>query len=173
MTTLTFLVTIGIGRRRLVQERVELYTNVRSCQHTVIFRTSSSLGVSNDLPWELAAQHGWEIGKLTGLYGLPRDATLDGAETLYPEHRKKLKDRFVRPDKCTQNCGAPPPTPPPPARSNSTLPDREVFDRSQVCPLRAGTFIKGRRYGKSVTIATRGCHQEAACESLSDSPWLS
>jgi hypothetical protein len=56
------------------------------------------------------------VDELTHLYGIPRDATLGGGETLYPEYRKKLKDRFVRPEKCTQNCGAPPPTPPPAAR---------------------------------------------------------
>ena len=53
------------------------------------------------------------IDELTKFYGIPREATLGGAETMYPEFRKKLKDTFVRPDKCTQNCGAP--NPPPPA----------------------------------------------------------
>ena len=56
------------------------------------------------------------VDELTRLYGIPRDATLGGAETLYPEYRKKLKDRFVRPEKCAQNCGAPPQTTPPAAR---------------------------------------------------------
>jgi len=54
------------------------------------------------------------IGELTTLYGIPREATLGGAETMYPEYRRKLKETFVRPDKCTRNCGAAPP--PPPAR---------------------------------------------------------
>jgi hypothetical protein len=56
------------------------------------------------------------VDELTGLYGIPREAILGGAETLYPEYRKKLKDLFMRPDKCTQNCGAPVPPTPAPAR---------------------------------------------------------
>ena len=55
------------------------------------------------------------IDELTGIYGIPRDAILGGAETMYPEYRKKIRERFVRPEKCTQNCGAPPPPPPAPA----------------------------------------------------------
>ena len=56
------------------------------------------------------------VDELTTLYGIPRDAVLGGAETMYPEYRKKLKDRFVRPEKCVRNCGAPaPPQPAQPA----------------------------------------------------------
>jgi len=36
------------------------------------------------------------------------------AETMYPEFRQKIKDTFVRPEKCTQTCGAPAPPPAPP-----------------------------------------------------------
>ena len=32
------------------------------------------------------------IDELTKLYGIPREAALGGAETMYPEYRKKLKD---------------------------------------------------------------------------------
>ena len=57
------------------------------------------------------------IDELTKLYHIPREAVLGGAETLYPEYRKKLKDQYVRPEKCPMNCGGPPPTPlAPPAR---------------------------------------------------------
>jgi hypothetical protein len=56
------------------------------------------------------------VDELTGLYGIPRDAILGGAETMYPEYRKKLKETFVRPEKCERNCGAPPPPAPPPDR---------------------------------------------------------
>jgi hypothetical protein len=49
------------------------------------------------------------IDELTKFYGIPREATLGGAETMYPEFRKKIKDSFIRPEKCTQNCGAPAP----------------------------------------------------------------
>jgi len=47
------------------------------------------------------------IGELTNLYHIPREAVLGGAETMYPDYRKKLKSDFVRPDKCTLNCGGP------------------------------------------------------------------
>jgi hypothetical protein len=57
------------------------------------------------------------IDELTKLYGIPREATLGGAETMYPEYRKKIRDRFVRPEKCTQNCGAP--AAPPPSASTT------------------------------------------------------
>jgi hypothetical protein len=53
------------------------------------------------------------IDELTKFYGIPREATLGGAETMYPEFRNKIKATFVRPEKCTQNCGAPNPPPPP------------------------------------------------------------
>jgi hypothetical protein len=52
------------------------------------------------------------IDELTELYRIPREAVLGGAETMYPEFRKKLKDRYVRAEKCVRNCGAPPPAAP-------------------------------------------------------------
>ena len=55
------------------------------------------------------------VEELTNQYGIPRDAVLGGAETMYPEYRKKLKTAYVRPEKCPRNCGAPAP-PPAPAR---------------------------------------------------------
>lgn len=60
------------------------------------------------------------IDELTTLYHIPRKAVLGGAETMYPEYRKTMKDAYVRPEKCPANCGAPPPPPvpqnaPPPA----------------------------------------------------------
>ena len=66
------------------------------------------------------------IDELTKFYGIPREATLGGAETMYPEYRKKIKDAFVRPEKCTQNCGAPAPVPPapPPAAAPPAAPPR-------------------------------------------------
>ena len=35
---------------------------------------------------------------------LPREAVLDGAETMYPEFRKKMKDAYVQPEPCKRNC---------------------------------------------------------------------
>lgn len=47
------------------------------------------------------------IDELTTLYGIPREAVLGGAQTLYPEYRKTLQKSFVRPEKCVRNCGGP------------------------------------------------------------------
>ncbi|MBI4265962.1 MAG: hypothetical protein HY657_16425 [Acidobacteria bacterium] len=59
------------------------------------------------------------IGELTDLYGIPRQAILGGAATMYPEFRKSIRDEFARPAQCRRNCGggppggvAPPPAPP-------------------------------------------------------------
>ncbi len=51
-------------------------------------------------------------GELFKTYGIPREAALGGAETMYPEYRKKLKAAYVRPEKCPHNCGGLPGGPP-------------------------------------------------------------
>ena len=43
-------------------------------------------------------------GEMTELFGIPKEAVLGGAETLYPEYRKKLQSLYVRPQKCTRYC---------------------------------------------------------------------
>jgi hypothetical protein len=48
------------------------------------------------------------VDELTTIYGIPRDAILGGAETLYPDFRKRIKDKYLRPEKCARNCGGPP-----------------------------------------------------------------
>lgn len=60
------------------------------------------------------------VGDLQKNFGIPREATLGGAETMYPEYRKKLKAVYVRPEKCLRMCrgggppeGAAPGVPPP------------------------------------------------------------
>ena len=47
------------------------------------------------------------IDEMDRLYHIPREASLGGAETMYPAFRDKIKDKFVIPDKCKINCGAP------------------------------------------------------------------
>ncbi|HEV3334666.1 MAG TPA: hypothetical protein VG096_26945 [Bryobacteraceae bacterium] len=49
------------------------------------------------------------LDELTKLYGIPREAALGGAETMYPAYRDKIKDKFVMAPKCAKNCGTPPP----------------------------------------------------------------
>lgn len=48
------------------------------------------------------------VDELTKLYGIPRDAVLGGAQTMYPEYRKIVQKTYVRPEKCVRNCGTPP-----------------------------------------------------------------
>ncbi len=47
-------------------------------------------------------------------YHIPLIASQGGAETMYPEFRKKMKDTFVPVEKCTRNCTARGPGGPPP-----------------------------------------------------------
>jgi hypothetical protein len=57
------------------------------------------------------------VNELTKIYNIPVEAVLGGAETMYPEYRKKLKDSYVRPAICTgRYCGIEEPIPPPPPR---------------------------------------------------------
>jgi hypothetical protein len=42
---------------------------------------------------------------MTEHYGIPPDAALGGAQTMYPEYRKTLQREYKRPTKyCTQYC---------------------------------------------------------------------
>jgi hypothetical protein len=43
-------------------------------------------------------------GEVTKLYGIPLEAVRGGAETMYPEYRKQLKDKYVAPVKCDRYC---------------------------------------------------------------------
>ena len=41
---------------------------------------------------------------MTKRYGIPLVATLGGAETLYPEYRKRLQSQYQRPASCGRYC---------------------------------------------------------------------
>jgi hypothetical protein len=45
------------------------------------------------------------VDEMTKIYGIPREASMGGAETMYPEFRDKIKDKFVMPAKCERDCG--------------------------------------------------------------------
>jgi hypothetical protein len=45
------------------------------------------------------------VNEVSQMYHLPLEAVMGGAETMYPEYRKKLKDKYVRPEKCVRYCG--------------------------------------------------------------------
>jgi hypothetical protein len=47
------------------------------------------------------------LDEMFKLYGIPVEAEMGGAETMYPAYRDKIKDKFVMPTKCQKNCGAP------------------------------------------------------------------
>jgi len=55
------------------------------------------------------------VEETTKLWGIPLEAVQGGAETMYPEYRKKIKDKYIRPEKCVANdaelaaggCGGP------------------------------------------------------------------
>jgi len=49
------------------------------------------------------------LNEMTKLYGIPAEAELGGAETMYPAYRDKIKSEFKMPAKCQRNCGGPPP----------------------------------------------------------------
>jgi hypothetical protein len=44
------------------------------------------------------------VDEMTKTWGIPVDAVKGGADTMYPDYRKKLKDTYVRPAKVP--CGA-------------------------------------------------------------------
>jgi len=45
------------------------------------------------------------VDEMTKTYGIPKEAEMGGAETMYPAYRDKMKDEFVMPAKCKENCG--------------------------------------------------------------------
>ena len=46
------------------------------------------------------------VNDLTTMYNIPVEAVLGGAETMYPEYRKKLKDNYVLPPPVQAGAGA-------------------------------------------------------------------
>ena len=47
------------------------------------------------------------VDEMSKVYHIPEEASLGGAETMYPDFRKEIKDKYVRPEKCVRNCGGP------------------------------------------------------------------
>ncbi|MBV8728378.1 MAG: hypothetical protein JO336_01080 [Acidobacteriia bacterium] len=47
------------------------------------------------------------VDEMTKLYGIPSEAEMGGAETMYPAYREKIKDKVVAVPKCAKNCGGP------------------------------------------------------------------
>ena len=47
------------------------------------------------------------VNEMTERFHIPVDAVLGGSETMYPEYRKKIKDKYVIPEPCKRDCGGP------------------------------------------------------------------
>jgi hypothetical protein len=64
------------------------------------------------------------INEVTENYGIPLEAVLGGPETMYPEYRKKIRDKYVMPPQCKVACGGGPPaqTQTPPAGGRGAPP---------------------------------------------------
>ncbi len=60
---------------------------------------------SGHVPHYLPGQN-TTLEQLPKLYGIPKEAAMGGAETMYPEYRDKIKNEFKLPEKCVRNCGA-------------------------------------------------------------------
>jgi len=63
----------------------------------------STLQGDGAVPHYLPGQNPF-IDEMTKMYNIPREAVLGGAETMYPEYRKRLKDKYAPPEKCTRYC---------------------------------------------------------------------
>ena len=61
------------------------------------------LGEEGNVPHYLPGKNPL-LNEVTRLYNIPRETVMGGAETAYPEYRKKLKDTYVAPVKCTRYC---------------------------------------------------------------------
>ena len=55
------------------------------------------------VPHYLPGKHPFP-NEMSRLYNIPADVAMGGAETMYPEYRKKLEGKYVRPDVCRANC---------------------------------------------------------------------
>ncbi len=58
------------------------------------------------VPHYLPGENPW-VNEVTEKYNIPLDAVMGGAETMYPEFRKKIRDRYRLPPPCTEGCGGP------------------------------------------------------------------
>jgi hypothetical protein len=49
------------------------------------------------------------VDEMDKRYHIPQEASLGGAETMYPAFHDKIKDKFTIPPRCARDCGLPPP----------------------------------------------------------------
>jgi hypothetical protein len=65
---------------------------------TVVYEGIATAEVPHFLPGQNPV-----VDEVTRLWGIPQEAVNGGAETMYPEFRKKIKDKYMRPEKCVAN----------------------------------------------------------------------
>jgi hypothetical protein len=58
---------------------------------------------NSSIPHFLPGKNPW-VDEVAKTYNIPRETVLGGAETMYPEYRKKLKANYVAPEKCVRYC---------------------------------------------------------------------
>jgi hypothetical protein len=58
------------------------------------------------VPHYLPGKNPW-VNELTENRNIPLEAVLGGPATMYPEYRKAIRDKYVRPERCMVDCGAP------------------------------------------------------------------
>ncbi|MBI4266202.1 MAG: hypothetical protein HY657_17645 [Acidobacteria bacterium] len=56
-----------------------------------------------DVPHYLPGRNPF-VNEMTRMYNLPLEAVMGGAETMYPEFRRRLTDTYTPPDRCTRYC---------------------------------------------------------------------
>jgi hypothetical protein len=59
------------------------------------------------VPHYLPGKNPW-INEVTDNRNIPVEAVLGGPATMYPEYRKTIRDKYVAPERCRVDCGAPP-----------------------------------------------------------------
>lgn len=81
------------------------------------------------VPHYLPGRNPW-INELTENRNIPLEAVMGGPATMYPEFRKTIRDKYVAPARCVQDCGVPAAPPgggrgaPPPAGGRGAAPPR-------------------------------------------------
>ena len=59
------------------------------------------------VPHYLPGKNPW-VNELTQNRNIPQEAVLGGPATMYPEFRKRIRDKYVAPERCIIDCGGPP-----------------------------------------------------------------
>lgn len=59
---------------------------------------------SGEVPHYLPGKNPF-VDEMNKIYHIPAEAAMGGAQTMYPEFRDKIKDKFTIPPKCKRNCG--------------------------------------------------------------------